>query len=69
MNMQQVVFPIPAGGHATLVFPQPILVTLEAITELEQASTVMFESLRRAALQDESVKAGLREYDSWTVGA
>ena len=63
MNVQQVVFPVPEGGHATLALPEPV--TLETIEMLEEASALMFRSLRRRVRKQQAEEAGAIEYASW----
>jgi len=65
MNLREMVFSIPEGGHAMLAFPEPV--TLESIEALEEASALMFRSLRRNALEAKGRDAGAIEYDSWVV--
>ena len=67
MNMKQMQFSTPEGGHATLAFPDPV--TLETIAMLEEASALMFRSLRRDALRPQARDAGAIEYDSWSAQA
>jgi hypothetical protein len=42
---------------------------LETIEKLEEASTLVFEALRRNALQHQVQDPGAAEYDSWAAGA
>jgi hypothetical protein len=42
---------------------------LETIERLEEASTLVFEVLRRSALQHQVRDPGAAEYDSWAPGA
>jgi hypothetical protein len=67
MNLREMVFSIPEGGQATLAFPEPV--TLESIEVLEEASALMFRSVRRNALEAKGLDAGAIEYDSWVVNA
>jgi hypothetical protein len=62
MNLREMVFPMPEGGHATLALPEPV--TLESIEVLEEASALMFRSLRRNAVEAKGRDAGAIEYDS-----
>ena len=63
MNVRQIQFSTPEGGHATLAFPDPL--TLETIEMLEEASALMFRSLRRNARRPQVPDAGAIEYESW----
>ena len=65
MNLRQMVFPMPEGGHATLAIPDPV--TLESVEMLEEASALMFRSLRRSALKPQAEDPGAIEYDSWAA--
>jgi hypothetical protein len=67
MNVKQMQFSTPEGGHATLALPEPV--TLETIEMLEEASALMFRSLRREALRPQGLDAGAIEYDSWSAHA
>jgi len=42
---------------------------VETIEKLEEASTLVFEALRRSALQRQPRDPGAAEYDSWAAGA
>jgi hypothetical protein len=63
MILQQMVFSMSDGAHATLAFPEPM--TLGKIEMLEEASAAMFQSLRRNALKQQAQEAGATEYHSW----
>ncbi len=65
MNLRQIQFSTPEGGHATLAFPDPL--TLETIEMLEEASALMFRSLRRSAGKPQAWDAGAIEYASWAA--
>jgi hypothetical protein len=63
--VRQITFTTPEGGNATLAFPEPV--TLETIEMLEEASAVMFRSLRRNAVKLQAQDAGAIEHDSWAT--
>ena len=63
MNVRQMMFSAPEGGQATLAFPEPV--TAETIAMLEEASALMFRTLRRDALKRAARDAGALEFDSW----
>lgn len=42
---------------------------LDTIEKMEEASTLVFEALRRSALQHQVRDPGAVEYDSWAPGA
>ena len=63
MDLRQMQFSIAEGGHATLAFRESV--TLEAVEMLEEASALMFRTLRRTALRQRARDEGAIEYDSW----
>ncbi|MEW5878897.1 MAG: hypothetical protein AB1761_00465 [Pseudomonadota bacterium] len=65
MNERTMVFSLPEGGSVTLTVDGSA--TPEAIAALEEATTLMFGSLRRGAAQPPAPDAGAIEYDSWAA--
>lgn len=63
MNERRMVFSLPEGGSVTLTLDGSA--TPEAIDALEEATTLMFRSLRRGAGRPPGRDAGAIEYDSW----
>jgi hypothetical protein len=65
MNERRMVFSLPDGASVTLTWDGSA--APEAIDALEEATTLMFRSLRRRAGRPPARDAGAIEYDSWTA--
>ncbi|MFN3564461.1 MAG: hypothetical protein ACK4V1_00545 [Burkholderiaceae bacterium] len=63
MNERRMVFSLPEGGSVTLTLDGSA--TPQAIDALEEATTLMFRTLRRGAGWPPARDAGAIEYDSW----